>query len=275
MRVAVIIPAAGAASRYQSAGAVRHKLDEDLGGKPVLQRTVEAFGKYDSDEFTIAAIIVAGPHAEGDFAEFSARHGDRLGLLGARLVRGGRTHRWETVSAALAHVPADCDLIAVHDAARPCLSFDLQTRVLRAARQFGAAIPAVAVRDTLKRVEESEVQAPEADRASAILGLDVGPKGPQAFVAGTAPRGGLMAAQTPQVFRRDLLAAAYAGVSGNPTDDAEVVEAHVARGNGGARIAVVEGDARNIKITVPADLSLARSIMGVGEPEGRPVHKRF
>lgn len=275
MNVAVIIPAAGSASRYQAAGAVRHKLDEDLGGKPVLQRTVEAFTKFDSDEFSIGPIIVAGPHDPHEFAEFKERHLDRLGLLGARLVRGGRTHRWETVASALAELPPGEGLVAIHDGARPCMTHDLLDRVLRAARRFGGAVPAVAASDTIKRVVESDAEPEEQDRAAAILGLAPTKAGPQRFVAGTVPRTGLALAQTPQVFRHSLLAAAYAGVSGSPTDDAEVVEAYLARSAGAGRIAIVEGSPRNIKITLPADLSLARNILGHREPEGKPAHKRF
>ncbi|MCC6951888.1 MAG: 2-C-methyl-D-erythritol 4-phosphate cytidylyltransferase [Phycisphaerales bacterium] len=275
MNVAVIIPAAGSASRYHAAGAVRHKLDEDLGGKPVLQRTVEVFTKFDSDEFSIGPIIVAGPHDLQEFAEFKERHLDRLGLLGARLVRGGRTHRWETVASALAELPAGDGLVAIHDGARPCMTHDLLDRVLRAARRFGGAVPAVAASDTIKRVVETDAEPEEQDRASAILGLAPATAGPQPFVAGTVPRTGLALAQTPQVFKHSLLAAAYAQVSGSPTDDAEVVEASFARSGGAGRIAIVEGSPRNIKITLPADLALARNILGHREPEGKPAHKRF
>lgn len=275
MNVAVIIPAAGSASRYQAAGAVRHKLDEDLGGKPVLQRTVEVFTKFDSDEFSIGPIIVAGPHDQQEFAEFKERHLDRLGLLGARLVMGGRTHRWETVASALAELPAGEGLVAIHDGARPCMTHDLLDRVLRAARRFGGAVPAVAASDTIKRVVESDAEPEEQDRAAAILGLAPAKAGPQPFVAGTVPRTGLALAQTPQVFKHSLLAAAYAQVNGSPTDDAEVVEAYLARSADAGRIAIVEGSARNIKITFPADLALARNILGHREPEGKPAHKRF
>jgi 2-C-methyl-D-erythritol 4-phosphate cytidylyltransferase len=275
MNVAVIIPAAGSASRYQAAGAVRHKLDEDLGGKPVLQRTIETFTKYESDEFSIGPILVAGPHNDEEFSQFKDRHVDRLGLLGARLVRGGRAHRWETVAAALAELPAGDGLVAIHDGARPCLTRDLLDRVLRAARRFGGAVPALPASDTIKRVIEADAEPEQPDRAASILGLAPVSAGPEKFVAGTVPRTGLVLAQTPQVFRHALLAAAYAHVSGSPTDDAEVVESHLGRSGSADRIAIVEGSPRNIKVTVPADLTLARNILGHREPEGKPVHKRF
>lgn len=274
---AIVLPAAGAASRYLDAGAVRHKLDEDLGGKPVLQRTVEAFTKFDSDEVRIGAIIVAGPHDEADFAEFRDRHVDRLSLLGATLVRGGKTHRWETVRAALAAVPKECTHVAVHDAARPCIGYDVMHRVFRACVQFGAAIPAVASSDTLKRtrVDASLQSGADEDKAAAILGL--APKRePARVVTETLSREGVVAVQTPQCFERGLLQKAYAqvdsmsaGETAAITDDAGLVErlGHV--------VVVVEGDARNVKITRPADLDLARAIMGFRAPEGRAAHKKF
>ena len=113
MDIAAIIAAAGASSRYAAAGAVRHKLEEDLGGKTVLQRAVELFSKHD----LVKHIVVAGPHDPEEFAAFKARHGDRLSLLGASVVRGGATHRYESVAAALAAIPDSATHIAVHDAA--------------------------------------------------------------------------------------------------------------------------------------------------------------
>lgn len=274
---AIVLPAAGAASRYLDGGAVRHKLDEDLGGKPVLQRTVEAFTKFDSDEVRIGAIVVAGPHDEADFAEFRDRHGDRLSLLGATLVRGGKTHRWETVRAALAAVPTECTHVAVHDAARPCIGFDVMHRVFRACGQFGAAIPGIPAPDTLKRtrVDASLQSAADEDKAAAILGL--APKrAPARVVMETVSRDGVYAAQTPQCFERGLLEKAYAQVDSmnaadlaGITDDAGLVERL------GHAVVVVEGDARNIKITRPADLDIARAIMGFRAPEGRATHKKF
>lgn len=274
---AIVLPAAGAASRYLDGGAVRHKLDEDLGGKPVLQRTVEAFTKFDADDVRIGAIVVAGPHDDADFAEFRDRHVDRLSLLGATLVRGGKTHRWETVRAALAAVPAECTHVAVHDAARPCIGFDVMHRVFRASVQFGAAIPGIPAPDTLKktRVDASLRSEADEDKAAAILGLE--PKRePARVVTQTLSREGVYAAQTPQCFERGLLEKAYAQVESmnaadlaGITDDAGLVErlGHV--------VVVVEGDARNVKITRPADLEIARAIMGFRAPEGRATHKKF
>lgn len=265
MRIAVIIPAAGASARYTAAGGLRSKLDEDLGGKPVIQRTVELFTKHDD----VAQIVVAGPADNAAFEEFRQRHGDRLGLLGARLVKGGVTHRYETVRAALAEVTGDCTHIAVHDAARPCTSFELLERVFSAAKCHQAAIPAVEISDTVKRVKDTGEQMGGDDDVAAILGETAESKKPLRVVSETLKREGLLVVQTPQCFEAGLLKKAYAQPDLTSTDDAALVERL------GVRVVIVDGEARNIKITRPGDLNLARAIMGFREPEGRPVHKRF
>jgi 2-C-methyl-D-erythritol 4-phosphate cytidylyltransferase len=266
MRLAVIIPAAGSSTRFSQGLAVpRSKLDEDLGGRPVLQRTVELFHQ---DE-RVSTIVVAGPHDPQAFAEFKLRHGDRLGLLGVTLCPGGKTHRYETVAAALAHVPADATHIAVHDAARPCTPMDLIERVFKAAERFAAVIPAVSVGDTLKRVEDFDAGAGERDAVADILGVADPNAGRQRRVTATLERAGLVAVQTPQVFSAELLRRAYAQKDLSSTDDAGLVERL------GETVVVVEGDARNLKVTLPNDVTLARMILGFKDPEGRATHKRF
>jgi 2-C-methyl-D-erythritol 4-phosphate cytidylyltransferase len=265
MRIAVILPAAGASSRYLATGGLRSKLDEDLGGKPVLQRTVELFTKHDD----VGEIVVAGPADEAAYQEFKERHADRLGLLGAKVCKGGVTHRWETVKAALDQVGNDCTHIAVHDAARPCVSMELLDRVFNAAKRHGAAIPAVEVSDTVKRVKETGEAMGGDDDVAAILGETAESKKPLRAVESTVDRRGLVLVQTPQVFETSLLRRAYVQADLASTDDASLVERL------GVRVVVVEGEARNIKITRPGDLGLARAILGLKEAEGRPVHKRF
>jgi 2-C-methyl-D-erythritol 4-phosphate cytidylyltransferase len=269
MNVCLIIPAGGASSRYMATGGLRHKLDEDLGGRPVLQRTIELFVKHEDVGPMIQSVIVAGPHDEGELAEFKARHGDRLGLLGAKIVRGGKEHRYETVQAALLHVPTEATHVAVHDAARPCTSPDLLDRVFEAARSHGAVIPAVELADTIKRVKSTDEPARAADPLDAILGVDHASAGALRVVAETVPRKDVWLVQTPQVFEVRLLRRAYSQGDLSSTDDAGLVERL------GERVVVVAGDARNIKITWPSDLSLARAILGVRPPEGRATHKKF
>ncbi len=273
MRLAVIIPAAGFSRRFsEEAEFARSKLDEDLGGRPVLQRAVELFTKHDA----VTHIVVAGPADPAAFGEFKARHADKLGMMGVTLVQGGRTHRYETVSAALAHVPPDATHIGVHDAARPCVPLELIERLIDAAERHSAVIPALEAGDTLKRIAEREGTAGDADPLAAILG----PPRKDArlrVVESTIDRSRLFAVQTPQVFRADLLRRAYDALAMEssrpgfrpPTDDAEAVERL------GEEVTIVNGDPRNIKVTRPIDVHLARQILGVRDSDGRPVHKRF
>ncbi len=249
MRVGVIIPAAGRSSRFGA----QDKLAQDLGGRPVLLRTVELFTKRDD----VFAIVVAGP--PDDLDTFKDRYGPALSFHGAKVVAGGNIDRWESVRNALALLPDDLTHIAVHDAARPCTSAELIARVFEAAKVATAVIPGVRVTSTLKRVSEETVAAAEDDAvASAILG-DFGMAATKGrMVTETISRDQLVLAQTPQIFDANLFRRAYA--AGNleaTTDDASVIERF------GGTVVVVEGDNRNIKITTTDDLALARAIMGI------------
>lgn len=261
IRVSVIIPAAGSSRRYGM-----DKLGQDLGGRALLLRTVELFTKRDE----VRSIVVAGP--PDDLDGFRDRFGAQLGFHGVQIVAGGRVERWETVRNALAVVPEDTTHVAVHDAARPGASDELIGRVFEAAKVHPAVIPGLAVADTLKRVSEETVRA-EAEDAVADLILGEAAEAATSkgrFVQGTVDRTNLVAVQTPQIFEIGLLRRAYAqpDLSG-ATDDAGLVERL------GEKVLVVDGEFRNLKITVPDDLSLMRTMLGMKSPEGRPVHKRF
>lgn len=266
MKLAVIIPAAGASRRFGG----RSKIDEDLGGRPVLQRTVELF----ANRAEVAVIIVAGP-ASG-WEEFRLRHADRLGLLGIQICKGGVDHRYESVRNALTHLWEaescapfrDCTHIAVHDGARPATPQDLIDRVVSAAGKHGAVIPGVDVPDTIKRVGPA-TEDREIDPLDAILGGAGKPGTSLRPVVKTEPRDNLMLVQTPQVFRADLLKRAYAQKDLESTDDAQLVERL------GEPVHVVEGDARNIKITRPFDVELCRRILNLRGPVERETHKKF
>lgn len=271
MKIAIIIPAAGFSRRYTEAAGFegpRSKLDEDLGGRPVLHRTIEAFTGYDAPDRTLAPVIVAGPHDEAAFAEFKMRHADKLMILGVQLVRGGETHRWQTVRAALDAVPADATHIAVHDAARPCVSEQLLDRLFDAAARHPAVAPGLDITDTIKRIAAEPLADDASDPLAAILGAERKGPGLRA-VAETLDRAHTVTVQTPQVFEADLLRRAYAQADLTSTDDAGLVERL------GERVVIVEGDAANLKITHPIDLKLARAILGVRGPSERPTHKRF
>jgi 2-C-methyl-D-erythritol 4-phosphate cytidylyltransferase len=274
MKLAIIIPAAGSSQRYRRAAMAeqglseaRSKLDEDLGGRPVLIRTVELFSNLQGVD--VRAIIVAGP-AEPDALEaFKARHGDRLGILGVKICAGGQDHRWQTVRNALALVPEGVTHVAVHDAARPCATPELLERVFTAAQNHPAVIPGVEVSDTIKRVEKEPIRDTKADPLAAILG-ESSTKPPELrAVIETVDRSSLVAVQTPQVFELGLLRRAYQQADLSSTDDAELVQRL------GERVVVVPGEARNLKITRPADLAMARVIMNVQPPAERAAHLRF
>lgn len=247
MKVSVIIPAAGGGSRFGG-----DKLSRDLRGRPVLVRTIEAFTRRDE----VTQIIVAGP--PDDFDAFVDRFGSVLGFHGVVLVKGGRTDRWESVTLALESVSPDATHVAVHDAARPCVSQDLLDRVFEAAARLDAVMPGVEISSTVKEVDRDRARdvATSDALADAILGEETASTIEAMPVIRTVPRQSLILAQTPQVFRADLLAkAASSGAMTGVTDDASAVAQL------GVDVHVVPGDSRNIKITRPEDLDLAAAIL--------------
>lgn len=266
MSVSVIIPAAGASTRFGE----QNKLDQDLGGRTVLQRTVELFANHPR----VDQIVVAGPnHEPGAFDEFRLRYADRLGLLGCTVCPGGTTHRWQTVKAALEHVDDSATVIAVHDAARPCTPTELLDRLLAAVLDHGhpAVIPGSPLTDTIKQVSaQAAAETPE-DPLDAILGGAGKPDLAARAVERTLDRSQLVAIQTPQVFKADLLRRAYQQDDLTSTDDAGLVERL------GETVLVLESDPSNLKITHPRDLDLARLVLGLKQAEDarRAAHQRF
>lgn len=247
-RVGVVIPAAGRSTRF----GLGDKISQDVGGRPMLLRSVELFARRDD----VGAIVVAAPPDSLD--EFRERWGTQLGFHGARIVAGGTVERWETVRNSLAAVPEECTHVAVHDAARPAASEELIARVFDAARVHDAVIPGDPVTSTLKRVSDETVDAEESDAvADSILGeISESTKIKGRRVVGTVPRERLVAVQTPQVFRAELLRRAYARPDlDGATDDAMLVERL------GAEVIVVDGDPRNVKVTTQADLALVRALL--------------
>ncbi len=228
-RFAAILPAAGRSSRFGDP--TTRKIYADLDGRAVWLRSLQPF----LNNARVGQLIVA--IAEDDREAFERRHRDDVALLGLDVVTGG-AERADTVAAALARVKGSCDFVAVHDAARPCVAPGLVDAVFDAALAHGAAMPAIAVADTVKRAVDG-------------------------FVTETVPRAGLFLAQTPQVFRRDWLAEAYErrDPAAPATDDARLVEA------AGRRVAIVAGSAFNLKITTRDDLRLARAVLKMLETE--------
>lgn len=215
-----IVPGAGSARRMGG----DDKLFLPLGGKASLHWVLEAL----LAEPRLAQIVVATSAAKLE------RVHALLALLGdSRLLAclGGPT-RQASVQAALGALDPALDLVLIHDAARPLLSGDVIRRGLAAGASSGAAVAAIPVSDTIKRV------------------------GPDGVVRATLPREELVAVQTPQVFRRDWLLTAYER-AGNlaVTDEAGLLEA------AGFPVETYAGDEANLKLTHPIDLALAEALL--------------
>lgn len=216
---AVILLAAGKSSRFHD----KHYK------KPFAPLADRAVWLHSADKFLSRDDVrhVSVTISPEDRETFHDKFGANIAILGIQVIEGGE-QRSDSVRNALEKVPADIDFVAVHDAARPCLAQEWIDRVFAAAEKSGAAILANPVTATLKRV------------------------GPNHEIEETVSRSGLWEAQTPQVFRRQLLIDAYAQDSGPAaTDDAELVQRL------GQPVSVVPGSPFNLKITTKEDLRLA------------------
>lgn len=220
MHVTAIIAAGGAGRRL---GAGRPKQLLDIGGRTMLERSTAAFAGHPRVSDVIVVLPSLGEDSDGEPA-----------IGGATLVKGG-ARRQDSVANGFDVVPANADIVLIHDAARPFVTAELIDRTIDAAAAHGAAIAALRSRDTVKRVR-----------------LD-------GAIVDTIPRDEIYLAQTPQGFRRDVLAKAIAaGRSGmDATDEAMLAE------RAGYTVHVVEGDPGNVKITTAEDLAAARARAGV------------
>jgi 2-C-methyl-D-erythritol 4-phosphate cytidylyltransferase len=218
---AVILPAAGTSARF---GADRDKLLEPLEELPVIARSVHVF----LDRRDVAQVII--PTRRPDLLAPELPRDERLNFC-----LGGAC-RAESVRSGLWRVYADLQWVAVHDAARPLISHQLIDRTLAAALEHGAAVPAMPVTLTIKQ-------------AAAPL---------PAPVIKTIPRHDLWAMQTPQIMRKFDLADAFQRCPiplDQVTDDVQLLEL------AGKEVWLVDGDPRNVKITTPLDLELARVLL--------------
>lgn len=227
-----VILAAGSGTRM---GADVNKVFLDLGGVSILEHTLSLFATLNAIREIVLVV------AESDRPLIDGEYRQRLDDLGVtRIVNGGR-HRIDSSRAGVAACSAGKDLILIHDAARPFAPASAVNAAMRAAAEKGAAILAVPVEDTLKISEDGST------------------------VSGTQPRDGFFRAQTPQVFRRELLLEVLAGAGGSAfTDDALLVEA------AGHPVILVPGGEHNIKITTPEQLELARAIYSM-DRNGRGI----
>lgn len=223
MKTIAIIVAGGSGTRF---GAEVPKQFLDLGGRPILMRTIDAF--WEQGNGSLEIIVTLPADQMGLWHELRERYAF---AVPHRVVPGGET-RWHSVKNALDSIGDidGVDVIAVHDGVRPLAGVDLINRVLDAARRDGAAIPVVMLNDSVRQVDGDNSHA--LDRSS------------------------LRAVQTPQAFDAHLLVNAYVQpFKPTFTDDASVVE------RAGHRVTLVEGDPRNLKITRPMDLALAEYLL--------------
>lgn len=219
-RCGAVIVAAGSASRM---GGI-DKVMAALGGEPMIARTVRAFQQCGA---IADIVIVTRPDLIRPISALCAQM-DKV-----RMVVAGGQSRQESVALGLNALPKGVELAAVHDGARPLITDAVIDRTVRAANSYGAAAPAVPVKDTIKVVRGG-------------------------LVTDTPDRASLQAVQTPQVFDFDLLRGALKKAAEDAaavTDDCSAVERL------GMAVKIVEGDERNLKVTTPMDLKIAEMLL--------------
>jgi 2-C-methyl-D-erythritol 4-phosphate cytidylyltransferase len=239
MHVTAIIAAGGRGQRF---GAAQPKQLISVGGRPILERSVDAFASHPS----VDSLVVALPQMLVDHPPAYLRSANTAGLREqesvtlsgktSTIVHGG-DQRQDSVVLAFQAAGDAADVIVIHDAARPFVSADLIARTIAAAIESGAAVAAVQSRDTVKLARRESHDA--------------------RLIAETLPRQSIYLAQTPQAFQRDVLRRALeVGGRANlvATDEASLVEL------AGLPVRIVDGEASNIKITTPDDLLMAEAI---------------
>ncbi|MGB9682118.1 MAG: 2-C-methyl-D-erythritol 4-phosphate cytidylyltransferase [bacterium] len=217
MNIGVVIAAAGQSKRLG-----HNKVLMELGGKVVLFYSLEQFIKLPSLN---EIVIVVRVQDEVEVKEILERQGYKIPT---KIVVGGE-ERQDSVYAGLKALGM-CDIVAIHDGARPFISYELIERLIEEAIKYGAVIPASPVKETIKVVREG-------------------------YVESTLPREFLWSVQTPQVFRYRLIMEAYEEAFKNGfygTDDASLVERF------GYKVRVIPGEYTNLKITTREDLEIAQ-----------------
>lgn len=223
-----VIVAAGRSSRM---GGV-DKTFAPLLDAPLIAHTVERFDSH-SDIGEVVLVLAAESVVRGRELA-SVREWRKV----AQVCAGGERRQDSVYNGLLALAP--CDLVLVHDGARPCVDDDTLTRGIQAAMEHGAAVAGMPVKDTIKHVT------------------------PELLIEDTPERSRLWAAQTPQVFRYDLLMRAHHECQSDVTDDAAMVESL------GHQVRMYEGTYENIKVTTAGDLTIAevflRRMLGSSVP---------
>lgn len=226
MKKYAIIVAGGTGTRF---GSTLPKQFVPLCGMPILMRTIKAFHDYDASTEIIVALASEFMSLWGDLCashKFDIKH---------KVVEGG-ANRFESVRNALFSITETDCLVAVHDGARPLVSDEVISTSFNTAESCGTAIPVVPVTDSIRLLDRNGSH--------------------------SVNRDSLVAVQTPQTFRIEILKDAYS-TANSPlfTDDASVVEFR------GTSVNLYPGDERNIKITHPMDIKTAEWILSVGKNE--------
>ena len=222
---AAVIVAAGRGTRM---GLSHNKVLEPLCGVPVIVRTVRALA--DTGLFDGGIVVVTGA---ADMDEMRALLEGAVCDALVRLCEGG-ADRQESVRRGLSACPAEADIVAIHDGARPLVTREVVLRTIQSAKRCGSGVAAVPLKDTVKRVDG------------------------EGFAVETPAREALRAVQTPQTFNAALIRKAhalYADARERATDDASLMERI------GERVALTQGDAENIKLTTPEDMLLAEQVI--------------
>jgi 2-C-methyl-D-erythritol 4-phosphate cytidylyltransferase len=223
--VAAIIVAAGKGVRMQDS---MRKQYLPLAGLPILAHTLTVFGKCD----LVSDIYLVIPRDDFDFCREHILN--RIKLVGnVNLVAGG-ARRQDSVYRGLQQIDPDCSIVIIHDGVRPIVQHDQIAACINGAGKFGSCILGIPVYDTLKQVDKS------------------------GNIVNTTARDAIWLAQTPQVFRYELIKKAHdqARMDGyQGTDDASLVERM------GAAVRIIHGSRSNIKITNKEDLKIARALL--------------
>ena len=223
-KVGAIVCAAGASTRF---GGGKKKPFVDVSGRAAFLHSVELF----TDLKEVKQVVMAISPEDEEMVK--VKWGPNLQFFGVKICFGG-AERFDTVRQAMKELRDDIELVAVHDAVRCCLTKEWVQKVFAEAEKTGAAMLAAPVVATIKRVRGN-------------------------VIVETVDRSELYEAQTPQVFERGLLTDAYSKLEkmdkGKISDDAQLVEAL------GRKVAIVETDSSNIKITRQIDVAIAEAII--------------
>ena len=223
MKTVAIVPAAGSGRRLKGKEKKPFVL---LHGRPLITHPLKAL---DSSEDIDAIIVAAESGSIGRLKSIIARYGFKKVI---KVVNGGKT-RTESVRNCFKAIPLPCSMVVIHDGARPFIGLKTIRDSVLCAKKFGACVTAIPVTDTIKSVDSN------------------------LFIRKTLDRRMLWRAQTPQVFRYEVLKRALSRIKGAQgiTDDAALVERL------GLDVKILEGSAANIKITTKEDLKLAEVLL--------------